>query len=203
MCKIFGYGYGADTSKGANYTVGGPADTPITGKIEGTGARSITIEDINKQAGITEADFTTLSSSYGNTTNQFVDIFYPTVDTTKGNSTTGISTKAGVKNIKYTWYSYTKSKIVDTNIQNMLFNGNYWLASRCFGTIYSDSGFSVSYVNGVSASGGDRLCYGDSSKLNENTLSRCSVRPVINLKSDIIDVETSSEYNGFKMWNLK
>ena len=84
MCKIFGYGYGADTSKGANYTVGGPADTPITGKIEGTGARSITIEDINKQAGITEADFTTLSSSYGNTTNnQFVDIFYPTVDTTK------------------------------------------------------------------------------------------------------------------------
>ena len=203
VCKIFGYGYGADTSKGANYTVGGPADTPITGKIEGTGARSITIEDINKQAGITEADFTTLSSSYGNTTNQFVDIFYPTVDTTKGNSTTGISTKAGVKNIKYTWYSYTKSKIVDTNIQNMLFNGNYWLASRCFGTIYSDSGFSVSYVNGVSASGGDRLCYGDSSKLNENTLSRYSVRPVINLKSDIIDVETSSEYNGFKMWNLK
>ena len=203
VCKIFGYGYGADTSKGANYTVGGPADTPITGKIEGTGARSITIEDINKQAGITEADFTTLSSSYGNTTNQFVDIFYPTVDTTKGNSTTGISTKAGVKNIKYTWYSYTKSKIVDTNIQNMIFNGNYWLASRCFGTIYSDSGFSVSYVNGVSASGGDRLCYGDSSKLNENTLSCYSVRPVINLKSDIIDVETSSEYNGFKMWNLK
>ena len=140
VCKIFGYGYGADTSKGANYTVGGPADTPITGKIEGTGARSITIEDINKQAGIYEengqmkySDGTVINSSYGSITDPTVNVYYPTVDRTKGNPTTGISTSAGVKNLKNTEYFCSKSKIVDTNIQNMLFfNEVYWLASRCF-----------------------------------------------------------------------
>lgn len=49
VCKIFGYGYGADTTKGGSYTTGGPIDKQITGKIEETGARSITIEDINKK----------------------------------------------------------------------------------------------------------------------------------------------------------
>ena len=51
VCKIFGYGYGADTTKGGSYTVGGPLDTLVTGKIEGTGARSITVEDINAITG--------------------------------------------------------------------------------------------------------------------------------------------------------
>ena len=203
VCKIFGYGYGADTSKGANYTVGGPTDTPITGKIEGTGARSITIEDINKQAGITEADFTTLSSSYGNTAKPTVDIFYPTVNTTKGNSTTGISTTAGVKNIKYTSYIYTKSEIVDKNVQDMLYNGYYWLASRCIQPASSYSFFIVRGVGGYDYPNTCCVCSGHTYKLIENDCGWYSVRPVVNLKSDIIDVETSSEYNGFKMWNLK
>ena len=36
--------------KGGSYTTGGPIDKQITGKIEETGARSITIEDINKKS---------------------------------------------------------------------------------------------------------------------------------------------------------
>ena len=52
-----GYGYGADTTKGGSYTVGGPLDTPVTGKIEETGARSMTIEDINKIIGVYDDDF--------------------------------------------------------------------------------------------------------------------------------------------------
>lgn len=210
VCKIFGYGYGADTSKGANYTVGGPADTPITGKIEGTGARSITIEDINKQAGIYEengqmkySDGTVIDSGYGYTADPTVDVFYPTVDTTKGNTTTGASTTAGVKNIKRTYYGYTKSKIVDTNIQNMLFNGKYWLASRCIvapGWGLCDFDLRVVFGDRVR---GDNVCDSNGSALYHRSCGYLSVRPVVNLKSDIIDVETSSEYNGFKMWNLK
>lgn len=138
VCKIFGYGYGADTTEGGTYTVGGPIDTPTTGKIEGTGARSITIEDINKKAGVYEdetdgqmkySDGTVINTSYGSTTNPPSNVYYPTV-----NETTGKSSSAGVKKLKYTKYDYGKTKIENTNIQDMLFNGNYWLASR---TVYT------------------------------------------------------------------
>ena len=209
VCKIFGYGYGADTSKGANYTVGGPADTPITGKIEGTGARSITIEDINKQVGIYEENGQMKSSTgrvidsrYGSTENPTVDIFYPTMDTTLGNSTTGISTTAGGKNIKFTKYEYSVSEDLNTNIRNMLYNGGYWLASRCIAPYNNEAEFNVYYVYGPNTITAF-LCRGYRSELYENPRNQEAVRPVVNLKSDVIDVKASSEYNGFKMWNLK
>ena len=191
VCKIFGYGYGADTTKGGSYTTGGPKDTQITGKIEETGARSITIEDINKKAGITEADYTTLNSSYGSITNPTSNVYYPTVN---GNPT------IGVKNLKYTDYSYNKSKIENTDIQNMLFNGNYWLASRCISTDSSSAYFYVRNVNGDNATA-DHLCYGRSSSFCGTTYSRFAVRPVVTLKSDIIDVSTSYSTEG--EWKLK
>lgn len=149
VCKIFGYGYGADTTKGGSYTTGGPIDTQITGKIEETGARSITIEDINKKAGIYEdttdgkmkySDGKVINSSYGSITNPTSKVYYPTVN---GDSTTGKSTSAGVKNLKYTYYGYLKFMIENTDIQNMLFNGNYWLASRCILTLSNLAYFDV------------------------------------------------------------
>ena len=197
VCKIFGYGYGADTTKGGSYTTGGPIDTQTTGKIEGTGARSITIEDINKKAGITEADYTTLDSSYGSITDPTSNVYYPTVN---GDSTTGKSTSAGVKNLKYTYYSYNKSKIENTDIQNMLFNGNYWLASRCIDTSFSNAHFNVRIVGGAYAST-NSLCYGNSSRLYEYADSSYAVRPVVTLKSDIIDVSTNYSTEG--EWKLK
>ena len=199
VCKIFGYGYGADTAKGGSYTTGGPIDTQITGKIEETGARSITIEDINKKAGITEADYTTLdnSSCYGSITDPPLNVYYPTVN---GDSTTGKSTSAGVKNLKYTYYSYNKSKIENTDIQNMLFNGNYWLASRCICTGSDYARFHVRYVYGDYASQYD-LCSGFSSFLTESPCSYFAVRPVVTLKSDIIDVSTNYSTEG--EWKLK
>ena len=66
ICKIYGYGYGANTSQVTEYSYGRPEDGILTGKITGSGARSITIEDINKQAGITEEDYVTLDMNYGN-----------------------------------------------------------------------------------------------------------------------------------------
>lgn len=203
ICKIYGYGYGADTTKGGTYTVGGPAEVSVTEKIENSGARSITVEDINKKAGITEADYTTLNSSYGSTTNPPSNVYYPTVDINKGDSITGISNFAGVKELKYTYYGYNKSKIENTDIQNMLFNGNYWLASRCINTFSWRALFRVHTVCGDETCP-YFLCYGDgasSSGLYETTLTIFAVRPVVTLKSDVIDL--SINYDKDNIWRLK
>ncbi len=194
VCKIFGYGYGADTAKGGSYTTGGPKDTLIIGKVGETGARSITIEDINKKTGITEADYTTLDRSYGSITNPTSNVYYPTVN---GDATTGVSTSAGVKNLKYTFYSYDNSKIENTDI---LFNGNYWLASRCVNTDSSSANFCVRLVCS-GRMGTSYLCSGYSFRLGEYAGFYSAVRPVVTLKSDIIDVSTNYSTEG--EWKLK
>lgn len=206
VCKIFGYGYGADTTKGGSYTTGGPIDTQITGKIEETGARSITIEDINKKAGIYEdttdgkmkySDGKVINSSYGSMADPTSKVYYPTVN---GDSTAGESTSAGVKNLKDTYYIYDKSKIENTDIQNMLFNGNYWLASRCVDADSSYARFHVRDVYGDYAYT-DSLCGSDRSHFYGGTNDYLAVRPVVTLKSDIIDVSTNYSTEG--EWKLK
>lgn len=197
ICKIYGYGYGADTSQVTKYSYGGPIDGELTGEITNSGARSITIEDINKQAGITEVDYTTLNSNYGSTTNPTTNVYYPTITTSNGKSSS-----AGVKKLEYTYYSYSKTKIENTDVQNMLFNGNYWLASRCISTNSSNGNFRVRYVRGSDTSA-NYLCHGNSSSLNEDASSNYAVRPIVILKSNVIDTSSSTEYNGETMWNLK
>ena len=147
ICKIYGYGYGADISQVTKYNYGGPKDGNLTGEITGSGARSITIEDINKQAGITEDDYTTLDSNYGSTANPTENVRYPTISTSNGKSSS-----AGVKNLEYTYYEYSMTKIENTDVQNMLFNGDYWLVSRCINVISSsDSFFDVRAVRDSNA----------------------------------------------------
>ena len=206
VCKIYGYGYGANKSQVTTYSYGGPKDKELTGQITGSGARSIRVEDINKYAGITEdeneilrfSDGTAVSSSYGNTTNPPANVFYPTITAEDGESTS-----AGVKNLKYTFYSYNKNKITNQEtIQNMLFTGNdYWLASRC---VYTDSSNAYFYVRLVYSSYVDSydLCIGNSSNLNEDSLSIYAVRPLVSLKSEVIDIDAGyNEATGG--WKLK
>ena len=196
ICKIYGYGYGADTSQVTEYSYGGPLDGDLTGEITGSGARSITIEDINKQAGITEADYTTLNSNYGSTRNPTTNIYYPTITTSNGKSSS-----AGVKNLlEYTYYYYSNTKIENTDVQNMLFNGNYWLASRCIMTDSSRSCFYVRYVFG-SNTDANGLCLGSSSSLDEIPYGDYAVRPIVILKSNVID--TNTNYETEEHWNLK
>ena len=197
ICKIYGYGYGADTSQVTKYSYGGPLDGDLTGEITDSGARSITIEDINKQAGITEADYTTLDSNYGSRTNPTTNVYYPTITTSNGNSSL-----AGVKNLQYTYYLYSKTKIENTDVQSMLFNGNYWLASCCIDASSSSSSFYVRRVVG-SYTNSNYFCWGLSSNLREFTNDACAVRPIVTLKSNVIDTSSSTEYNGETMWNLK
>ena len=196
VCKIYGYGYGANKSQVTTYSYGGPTDGKLTGQITGSGARSIKVEDINKYAGLsTEEDFKTLNSNYGNTTNPTTNIKYPTI--TKSN---GKSTSAGVKNLKYTYYYYNKSKVA-SQVQDMLFPGSYyWLASRCVSTYSSYALFFVRVVNSSYMSG-NYLCYGLSSNLDEITLSICAVRPLVSLKSEVIDIDAG--YDETTGWKLK
>ena len=197
VCKIYGYGYGANKSQVTTYSYGGPTDGKLTGQITGSGARSIKVEDINKYAGLsTEEDFKTLDSNYGNTTNPTTNIKYPTITTPNGKPTS-----EGVKNLKYTYYYYNKSKVA-SQVQDMLFTGNnYWLASRCVVTYSSYAYFYVRYVDS-SAVSAYNLCAGYSSHLSGGTASSFAVRPLVSLKSEVLDIDAGyNEATGG--WKLK
>lgn len=209
-CKIFGYGYGADTTKGGNYTVGGPLDTLVTGKIEGTGARSITVEDINKIAGVYEengqmkySDGTIINSNYGDTTKPTENIKFPTIDINKGDNITGISKLAQLKNVKNTEYSYKKDKIANQDISEILFGNNYWLASRSINT-ESTYDFCVSCVYGQNVYiGNAAVCYDLNGNFIERDLSR-TIRPIVTLKKNVIDLSNiDSNPEGINVWHLK
>lgn len=209
-CKIFGYGYGADTTKGGNYTVGGPLDTLVTGKIEGTGARSITVEDINKIAGVYEengqmkySDGTIINSNYGDTTKPTENIKFPTIDINKGDNITGISKLAQLKNVKNTEYSYKKDKMANQDISEILFGNNYWLASRSINT-ESTYDFCVSYVYGQNVYIGNAgVCYDLNGNFIERDLSR-TIRPIVTLKKNVIDLSNiDSNPEGINVWHLK
>lgn len=210
-CKIFGYGYGADTTKGGNYTVGGPLDTLVTGKIEGTGARSITVEDINKIAGVYEengqmkySDGTIINSNYGDTTKPTENIKFPTIDINKGDNITGISKLAQLKNVKNTEYSYKKDKMANQDISEILFGNNYWLASRSINT-ESTYDFCVSYVYGGQNVyiGNAGVCYDLDGNFIERDLSG-TIRPIVTLKKNVIDLSNiDSNPEGINVWHLK
>ena len=217
VCKIYGYGYGADTSGGSTFKVGGPAEGEETTRtITGTGARSITVEDINKIAGVYEdqadgkmkySDGTVINSDYGSTTNPTSNVKYPTINTSLGDSTTGISSSAGVKSLKSTTYNYYKEKITNPDIQNMLFYGGYWLASRNIGPLSSSVYFDVRYVRGGRSEGVSsvHLCNSGPSEFNENPYIGYAVFPVVSLKSNVIDISSADENSGKDgyAWNLK
>lgn len=210
VCKIFGYGYGADTTKGGKYTVGGPLDTLVTGKIEGTGARSITVEDINKIAGVYEengqmkySDGTIINSNYGDTTKPTENIKFPTIDINKGDNITGISKLAQLKNVKNTDYSYKKDKMANQDISEILFGNNYWLASRSINT-ESTYDFCVSYVYGQNGYIGNAgVCYDLNGNFIERDLSG-TIRPIVTLKKNVIDLSNiDSNPEGINVWHLK
>ena len=203
VCKIYGYGYGADKSQVTTYSYGGPKDGELTGQITGSGARSIRVEDINKYAGITEdengiprfSDGTAVSSSYGNTRDPQTKTYYPTINTPNGKS------KTRLIGLKENGYDYSSDKITNQIIQDMLFTGNkYWLASRCVRTNFNDAIFDVRIVS-TSLVGVGTLCFGRLGDFNEYTQSNYTVRPLVSLKSEVIDIDAG--YDETTGWKLK
>ena len=202
ICKIYGYGYGADTSQVTQYNYGGPLEENLTGQITGSGARSIRIDDINNIVGIYEdkdgiikfSDGTVVHPTYGVTTKPETNVYYPTISTS-----TGKSNEAGVKNLKYTNYAYNNERIGDSEIQSILCNGRYWVASRCISSDSSSSSFKVfrAYTYGVYS---HDLCSGNDSLLSESSFTDYSVRPVVTIESNAINIQAgSNEQTG---WNL-
>ena len=211
ICKIYGYGKGADTSQTITYVIGGPASgEQMLESISGSGARSITAEDINKIAKVGETadgtnftrSLTDLNSSYGITTNPTSNVYYPTISTSNGKSSS-----AGVKNLKYTRYIYDMATLysINTNIRDMLFNDSYWLATRCVYTASDRANYFICDANtgGIS---GNNSCNGSTSSLSEFSCEGMLVRPLVTLKSNIIDITNATDDSGIDAshaWKLK
>ena len=193
ICSIYGHGVGANTSKTFSYEVGDVVEGVEKRAYTGSGARSITVEDVNKICGVTPS--TTLDSEYGK--EYTISISYPTRKIAIGYSTSVASRK-----YKNTSYSYKGSDKISTtsNEYKILFrnaadtfNIDYWLASRSVSANRVDvSSYSFCYFNVRDVTGGDvqhlECCEGTSAGFFEI----CSyydigwaVRPVVYLKSNI------------------
>ena len=177
ICSIYGHGVGANTNKTFSYEVGDVVEKVEKRAYTGSGARSITVEDVNKICGVTPS--TELNSEYGKEYTK--SIYYPTRTTE-----TGKSGSAASRTDKNTCYGYTGSdKILATsNEYKMLFeNKYYWLASRC---VYSGSNLSYFYVHKLGS--GDVGCayVGEGCSGLFNELPDCyGVCPIVYLKSNI------------------
>lgn len=88
----------------------------------------------------------------------------------------------------------------------MLFNGFYWLASRCSDNYPIHANFSVHNVRNVSdvdyGVSSDNMCSsGVDGVYADKTKDICAVRPIVTLKSDSIDISTNYSVEG--KWKLK
>lgn len=199
ICKIFGYGYGADTSMEIEYEIGGPGEEE-KGKITGSGARSIIVEDINKKAGIEDSEeaYKAINLNYGTKDRPINAVCYPTVN---GNYATGESNIADKSNFKYTYYNYSSQKINDTD--NLVFTGEYWIASRFVETLDTQVYFGVRCANSKDWIDGEHLSAGFQSWMNKyGSDYSYGVRPIVTLKSNM-QVEKVSETEGRVTWKLK
>ena len=186
ICSIYGHGVGANTSKTFSYEVGDVVEGVEKRTLTGSGARSITVEDVNKICGVTpSAELNDISREYGKEYTHTVS--YPTRTTE-----TGYSASATSRTDKYTYYSYVGSEKIATtsNEYRMLFRNGvdtdniaYWLASCCVGSGSNRSGFNVRYVVSGSVSYAS-VGHGRSDYFAEYSPSG-GVRPIVYLKSDI------------------
>lgn len=129
ICKIYGYGKGANTAKTFEYETGDVIEGLDKGTIAGSGARSINAEDINK---ITEYDPTKDEAIKDTYLKEYTrTIFHPTKTTESG-----VSPTAESRTDINTRYSYEKVDSIN-KIYKMLFrniedttDSSYWLSSR-------------------------------------------------------------------------
>ncbi|MEE1389654.1 MAG: hypothetical protein U0M00_03770 [Clostridia bacterium] len=202
-CAIYGYGYGADTSKSTAYTVGGPFDDKITGAIEGTGARSMDLTDI------ISSNPTFLLGTIGS-------IYYPTMS---GDSL-GRSTEKTDKNLEYS--STQKYDVNELEVGkakfNLIFKAKdeetnlaYWLKTRTVRrTISSDAANnSMGFCNWVVFNGNrinnKYICGSTTIKFGTSPATELGIRPIVVLKKGIgLTKDTSkSENKEYATWNLE
>ncbi len=197
ICKIYGYGTGANTSKIFNYVTGDTIEGTTIGTIAGSGARSINVDDVNKICGVTPS--TALTGSYGKAP-YTKSIYYPTTSTS-----TGYSKSATSRTDVHTTYNYKASnyllntteayKILFRNTENSS-NTYYWMASRCESSFSDYTYFRVRFEYDGDVSSGD-LGIGFGSTFMENPWG-LGVRPIVYLKSSL---QTNGK-NASGAWNI-
>ena len=197
VCKIYGYGTGANTNKKFNYVTGDTVEGTKVGTITGSGARSLNVDDVNRICGVIPS--TVLDSNYGKAP-YTKSIYYPTTSQSTGKSSS-VTSRTDV----YTYYYYQASNyLVDTTkTYKMLFRNTlntsdivYWLASRCVYSNSSSSAFNVRHVyNGLVCD--DNFGSGFSSAFGEN-FDGNGVRPIVYLKSNL---KTNGK-NSNGAWNI-
>ena len=143
ICKIYGHGVGANTSKTFTYETGDLVEGTETRRITGSGARSINVDDINKMTGYIPIKENSYTKS----------IYYPT-----RNTSTGYSKTATSRTDVSTFYSYSaSSSLISTEeLYKVLFrdvsnssNISYWLASRCVASgNYSSDFCTFGFISG-------------------------------------------------------
>ena len=226
IAAVYGHGEGADTTQTITYYYGGPNDqetenTSITpGTVEAqqgrkttidldSGARAITVNDIDKICGV-DGTYTSNYYSTSVTKSQANAQFYPTINSSY--SATAKSAAQSTFDGVYYWTSHSYNKISSANSdsvvqtsQNSVLNvgQDYWLASRGVSVADSYTYFNVgkvSYVGGNSSVGLDAIsrCY--SGEYSTMTVETNAVRVLVTLKSE---VQTSDiEYDNETGWTI-
>lgn len=193
-CAIYGYGLGADTSKTMSYKTGYTIDGVTTGRIIGTGARSLSEEDLLNMTGYIPKANQDDYYKYGNS--YTVNIYYPTHKTTTGYSSSNIT-----KAIKRTVYNVTEvTESISTespeydliyNFTHPIFNAKekYFVSGRTeasYGDEYSGGvNFQVMYHHYNNGLGIANLFHSYNSGNNSFYDYRSSIRPIVYLKPSI------------------
>lgn len=186
ICKIYGYGKGANASKEFKYETGDIVEGLDEGTIKGSGARSININDINSITGYKHSIGTAISNT----------IFYPTKATSTGKSELAVK-----RSYADSFYTYTGSSYIDVNssIYKILFGDKdtkefyYWLASRAENIVGNATGFWIRAIYG------EIVCEYITINTNnegfqENSYGMGGVRPIVYLKSNV--QTTRKDENG-------
>ena len=203
ICSIYGNGYGADTSLNISYTIGGPGEE-IVKQINNNGARSTSVDDIDKLANITEEDRKTLDSNYGRTDILNEEVYYPTLYSI--NTTNPGRSEDKKINIVFNRYLYSNEKVKDINIRNIIFKDMaYWLSTRCFVTdIYESKSLCHNVLLLVRGNGIGDYCMVDGKNdrfiIENNAHYGNDIRPIVSLKPNI---EVKKSESASNTWILK
>lgn len=187
ICKIYGYGKGANTLKEFKYYTGDIIEGLDEGMVRGSGARSINAEDINSITGYKHATQEPLQNT----------IYYPTKTTT-----TGVSSLPLTRDYPNSMYIYNGSDYMNKNDKTykMLFEDeavaqkhSYFLSSRSIsGNSYS-IGFHVDWVNPDGVVAVQNMLVSTNSDV-KNKEACANIRPIVYLKSNL--QTTGKDKNG-------
>lgn len=204
ICKIYGYGYGADENIITKYTIGGPYEGEENIQtISGSGARSINIDDINKLSGVHEekdqegnyvmkhVSGTVVSNqpNYGRTDYPSVNIYYPTINPNKGDAT-GKSNLPEVKEIKSTYYLYSLGYIPAGPKRDMVNNKYYWLASREINCASNRTAyFGMRFIKGTMTYNLATFQGIDTNFTKSQTEANEAILPIVSIKNDLLNIQ--------------